>query len=141
MSTKKEIKLKEDEIPTVTSILKHKDKILLLKRSAKVGFYRGKWAGVSGFVEGNENPDERAKIEILEETGLKGRILKKEKPIKIFDKELKKHVIIYPYLFGVKTKKVNLNWEHDDYVWIDPEDIKKYETVPILEKILKVLLD
>ncbi|MCW1296431.1 MAG: NUDIX domain-containing protein [Candidatus Parvarchaeota archaeon] len=128
------------EVQTVTSLLKYKNKILLLKRSQRVGFYAGKWAGVSGFLEEGEIPEERAKIEIFEETGLKGKILKKGKVIKVFDKELNANVVIHLFLFEVKKQKVKLNWEHDDYVWIKPEEINKYDTVPILNRIFKILL-
>ena len=54
----------------VTSFLKHNDKILILKRSNKVKTMKGLWAGVSGIIENNEPPIERAKIEIFEELGI-----------------------------------------------------------------------
>src|SRR5262249_21058093 len=39
-------------------------RMLLLRRSQRVGSYRGRWAGVSGFVEPNVSPDEQAYTEI-----------------------------------------------------------------------------
>ena len=54
----------------VTSFLKHNDKVLILKRSNKVKTMKGLWAGVSGIIENNESPLERAKIEIFEELGI-----------------------------------------------------------------------
>ncbi|HEO64387.1 MAG TPA: hypothetical protein ENI73_00810, partial [Spirochaetes bacterium] len=53
----------------VTSFLLYDQKILILKRSQKVGSQRGKWAGVSGYLEGNE-PLNQAYKEIREETSL-----------------------------------------------------------------------
>ncbi|GAI08379.1 unnamed protein product, partial [marine sediment metagenome] len=44
--------------------------ILLLRRSERVGSYRGRWAGVSGYIE--KTPDEQAMVEIEEETSLRG---------------------------------------------------------------------
>ena len=55
----------------VTSFIKHNDQILILKRSEKVRSMKGLWSGVSGIIENNENPTDRAKIEIFEEVGIK----------------------------------------------------------------------
>jgi hypothetical protein len=58
-------------VPVVTSFLQNpKGEILLLRRSDKVGTFRGRWAGVSGFLE-EPTPEGQARKEILEETGLK----------------------------------------------------------------------
>ena len=56
------------EIAVVTCFLTHRGRILLLKRSDRVGSYRGRWAGVSGYME--TEPDAQALVEIFEETGL-----------------------------------------------------------------------
>ena len=50
----------------VTSFLSFNNKILILKRSEKVKSMKGLWAGVSGIIENNESPINRAKIEIFE---------------------------------------------------------------------------
>jgi ADP-ribose pyrophosphatase YjhB (NUDIX family) len=54
----------------VTSFIASNGNILLLKRSLKVGTNRGKWAAISGYLEKNESPLNRAKVEIEEEVGL-----------------------------------------------------------------------
>ena len=51
----------------VTSFIKDNDKFLILKRSNKVKTMKGLWAGISGIIENNEEPLNRAKIEIFEE--------------------------------------------------------------------------
>ena len=55
----------------VTCFIEHNDKVLILRRSNKVGTYRGKWASVSGHIERGEDEHSRALIEIEEETKLK----------------------------------------------------------------------
>ena len=55
----------------VTSFLKNSDNILLLRRSEKVKSMKNLWAGISGIIEGNEEPIKRAQIEIYEEVGIK----------------------------------------------------------------------
>ena len=52
-----------------TSFLTYRGKILVLKRSGKVGSYQGAWAGVSGYVEEDEQPLDTALKEVEEETG------------------------------------------------------------------------
>ena len=56
--------------PVVTSFIQVAQRILLLRRSSKVGSYPGRWAGVSGYLEGDEKPVQRAMTEIKEEVGL-----------------------------------------------------------------------
>tara|TARA_Y100001960_G_scaffold317667_1_gene386294 strand:+ start:513 stop:713 length:201 start_codon:yes stop_codon:yes gene_type:complete len=58
----------------VTTFLTNSDKILLLKRSQKVKTMKNLWAGISGLIEGDEEPLSRAKIEIFEKLVLKIQI-------------------------------------------------------------------
>ena len=48
------------KINVVTSFLEHDGKILILRRSDKVRTMKHQWAGVSGYIESNETPLERA---------------------------------------------------------------------------------
>ena len=45
----------------VTSFIRDNEKLLILKRSEKVKSMKGLWAGVSGIIEKNEEPLQRAK--------------------------------------------------------------------------------
>ena len=72
----------------VTSFLFKDGKVLLLKRSDKVGSFRGKWAGISGFIE-DESSLEAALREIKEETDVDSKnleLLKIGTPFDIEDK-------------------------------------------------------
>ena len=60
----------------VTTFLTNSDKILLLKRSQKVKTMKNLWAGISGLIEGDEEPLSRAKIEIFEEVGIEDTNIK-----------------------------------------------------------------
>ena len=55
----------------ITAFIKNNNKILILKRSDKVRSMQGLWSGISGIIENNEIPINRAKIEIFEEVGIK----------------------------------------------------------------------
>ena len=129
----------------VTSFIKNGDRILILKRSDKVKTMKCLWAGVSGIIEKNDTtPLARAKIEILEETGINEtqiELLKATQQIKISSTQYKNHEWnIFPFLFTTKNLEIKLNWENSEFKWIEPNEIKNYETVPELEKILFSLL-
>ena len=128
----------------VTSFIKNDDKILILKRSDKVKTMKCLWAGVSGIIENNETPLTRAKIEVFEEAGIHEEqieLLKAIQQIKISAPQYKNHEWnIFPFLFKAKNPEIKLNWENSEFKWIEPNEIKNYETVPELEKILFSLL-
>ena len=128
----------------VTSFIKYNDQILILKRSEKVRSMKGLWSGVSGIIENNENPIDRAKIEIFEEVGIKEkeiRLVKKLEKMKIQSQQYKNHELeIFPLLFETNNENVELNWENSEFKWITPKELKNYQTVPSLEKILVNLL-
>ena len=129
----------KEELPekhVVTCFLECKDRILILRRSNNVGSFKGKWAGISGYVEATA--DEQVLIEIEEEAGLypndvelvsKGDLLKAE------DEGIR--WVVHSYLLRInEPNKVKINWEHTEKMWIRPEDIGRYQTVPMLKEIL-----
>ena len=128
----------------VTSFIKDNDRFLLLKRSDKVKTMKGLWAGISGIIEGDEEPLKRAKIEIFEELGItedKIKFLKSSVEMKINSPQYENHEWeIFPFLFQVKNPNIKLNWENSEYRWITKNEIKNYETVPSIEKVLFSLL-
>lgn len=127
-----------EEKQVVTCFLESEGKILLLRRSERVGSYRKRWAGVSGYIE--SKADEQALIEIEEETAL-GRedveLVTKGEPLEVLDENLGIRWVVQPYLFRLKDRdKIRINWEHKETKWIEPKDIVKYETVPKLKEAL-----
>jgi len=128
----------------VTSFIKDKDNVLLLKRSNQVKTMKGLWAGISGIIENDEDPLDRAKIEIFEELGIpetKLRLIKAAEEMRVVSPQYNNHEwAIFPFLFESKNPKITLNWENSEYKWIKKDDLKFYETVPSLEKVLFNLL-
>lgn len=112
------------------------DEILLLRRSDRVGTYHGRWAGVSGFVEAP--PDEQAYVEIAEETHLgydDVTLLRKGDPLTFVDAALDREWTVHPYLFRVDDPaKIQTDWEATESRWIAPQDLSRYETVPMLKE-------
>ena len=128
----------------VTSFIKNNNKILILKRSDKVRSMKGLWSGVSGIIENNEKPADRAIIEIYEEIGIKKEkiiLIKSKEKIKISSPQYENHEWeVFSYLFETMETKIKLNWENSEFKWIEVDELKNYETVPSLEKILLNLL-
>ena len=104
---------------------------------------RGLWGGVSGIIEENEEPLQRAKIEVFEETGITedNLTLSRTASDMRVSSQYSNHVwIIHPFLFAVKEFKIKLNWENSEFTWISPDEMPKYKTVPSLDKVLARLL-
>ena len=116
------------------------DKVLLLRRSNRVRTMRGKWSGVSGIIEGNEKPLNRAKTEIFEEAGIsksKIRLIRSADGIRIKSPQYRNHEwVVSAFLFEADSPPVRLNWENSDYRWVKIAEMGKYETVPDLYRVM-----
>lgn len=128
----------------VTSFITSNEKFLIVKRSEKVKTMKGLWSGISGIIEKNEEPLVRAKIEIFEEVGIiekELKLLKTSKQINVNSPQYENHQWeIFPFLFYAENPSIKLNWENSEFQWIKPKDLKKFETVPNLDKVLLHLL-
>jgi translation initiation factor 2B subunit (eIF-2B alpha/beta/delta family)/8-oxo-dGTP pyrophosphatase MutT (NUDIX family) len=121
----------------VTSFIQFDQKILLLQRSAKVGTNQDKWEAVSGYLEANETPFTRAKIEIEEEVNLTSDhiiLVRSGVPLRALDEESMTVWIVYPFLFSTSDSAISIDWEHTCYKWISPNDLDSYNTVPKLKE-------
>ncbi len=130
----------------VTCILEHDGKILLLKRSNQVGTYRGLWGGVAGYVEEMEDPYDTALKEIQEEVGIEVEdveLVRKGDPIEFSDTYDGKRYdwVVYPFLFHLQAKElVRVDWEHEEYQWVHPSEVRKLDIVPGLDDVIRQLL-
>ena len=104
---------------------------------------RGLWGGISGIIEGSEEPLQRAKIEVFEETGIaenKIGLAKTANEMQVSSQYSNHGWIIHPFLFTAIKPEIKLNWENSEYRWISSGEISKYKTVPSLDKVLARLL-
>ena len=116
----------------VACVLRHAGRIALLKRSQAVGSSPGRWHCVTGFVEDGASPLDQALTEIDEETGLGPdlvRLAAAPPPIRIERPEQGWTWIIHPFLFDTASPELRLDWEHDEYRWIDPPDLATTDCV------------
>jgi len=114
----------------VTCFLRHRTHVLLGRRSDAVGTYVGRWAGVSGYVEGEPTEaDPDARREIREETGLDGATLVRAgDPLDVRDGT--RTWTVHPFLFGVDSREVSPNEEIAAHEWVSPPAIRDRKTVP-----------
>ena len=123
----------------VTTIVRSRGRILLLRRSDKVGSYRGQWAGVSGYIEPGEQDEEAARRELLEEIGVsKPEFTRSIEPQMFRDGDTV--WCVHPFLVDSKDPKIKTDWEHQSYEWVAPKDVSGYSTVPGLQQVIYKLL-
>ncbi len=127
--------LKKREV--ITAFLRHQGKILLVKRSEKVGSYQGYWSAISGYLE-DLTPLAQAQREIREETGLKSgdiQLIRYGKPLEVPSPKHHCCWVVHPFLFDIKDPhQIRLDWENSESSWIDPASIGTYVTVPMLQE-------
>ncbi len=134
-----------DVAPVITIFIRYGDKILLLRRSDKVGTYKGKWNTVAGYLDEVKPIREKVLEELLEEVGIREDEVSSinfGESYKFVDQLVNRTWIVYPVLVDLKERpEIKLNWEHEEYRWIDPKELKNYDTVPKLEESLKRVLN
>ncbi len=118
----------------ITCFLEHDGKILLLKRSSQVGSYQRKWAGISGYLPEGRSALNQAYLEIEEEASLNIKdlvLVKSGSVLEVPDRDTL--WLVHPFRFYVKSPdRIIVDWEHVEYQWIAPQDIKKFDCVPML---------
>jgi 8-oxo-dGTP pyrophosphatase MutT (NUDIX family) len=74
--------------------------------------------------------------EAKEECGLDVKIKKAGKVYEYYDDYGR--VIAIPFLLESNSSKVKLSFEHSEYRWIEPKDLKNYDCVPDLVEDVKI---
>ncbi|QLG28066.1 NUDIX domain-containing protein [Halorarum halophilum] len=118
----------------VTAFLRNRGEVLLVRRSDAVGTYRGRWGGVSGYVEGDtDDPVEEAYREVEEEVGIGPEALtfvRAGDTVRVDDEE--GEFTVHPLLFDCATREVTPNEELAAHEWVPATAMLERETVPKL---------
>jgi len=128
--------------PVINCVLKYGGKILLVQRSKKLNFYPGYWNGVSGFLDDQRSLKEKVFNEIREELGIAKNKIRSIKLGEIFDQEEKKYKktwIVHPVLVEVKTDKIKIDWEAENFKWVTFAEAEKLKLLPGFDNVLKNL--
>ncbi|UVE50847.1 NUDIX domain-containing protein [Haloferax larsenii] len=115
-----------------TAFLRNRGRILLTRRSDAVGTYSGKWAGVSGYVEGDPNDaEDDARRELEEEVGVTDATLANTaQPMHITDGE--REWTVHAFMFDVNHRDIAPNEELAAVEWVHAPVICERDTVPEL---------
>lgn len=121
------------------AFLKRDGKILLLRESSKYadGVMQGKYDVPGGRLDPHEEVMDGLNREILEESGLKTQSAEEfyESDIIIPKKDEEWHIRRIFFACDALDGDVILSDDHDDFIWINPED---YSSVPIVENLKDV---
>jgi len=133
-----------EETPIFLCVVRHGAEVLLLKRSYKVGVYRGWWNAVAGYIDEPKPIEEHVYQHLQQELGVppvQVTSLKTGNPYHFYDFVLGKNWLIYPVVVELKDKPaIVLDEEHTAYRWIHPQEISQYDIVPGLYDSLKRLI-
>jgi 8-oxo-dGTP diphosphatase len=120
-------------IHVVTVFLTRNREILLLKRSGKVGSFRGCWAGVSGYLDADD-PLEQAWVELGEELGIgsgEAALAVSGRPFDVPDADQGRIWVVHPFRFALLGfPEITLDWEHVARRWCAPKRMLEMTTVP-----------
>ena len=111
------------------------DKVLILKRQNTDGMrFPGMWSFVGGGAEEGERPEAAARREALEETGI---TINNMEHIRT-KSDGNKNIHYYRCLdFTGDVQKDKVLDEHDDFKWINPNDLDQYHTVSGVEQVIR----
>lgn len=131
-------------VPLLSCFLQADDRVLVLKRSAKVRSYPGKWCAVARIVDRPRDLRALVEDELRVEVGLAARHivdLVAGEDYLFRDEMLGRDWHVYPILVHVAGRpRIEIDWEHVDFAWVRPEDLARLDTVPMLEESLRRVL-
>jgi len=118
--------------------ISYKGKLLLLKRSNKIGAYKEKRDCIWWHIDEEKPLEQKVCEEIEEELAISPdniqKIHKGEMHI-MHDQQLDVQWINYPVIVTLKkAPKIQLDRENSEYQRVLPEEIKNFDTLPELEK-------
>jgi 8-oxo-dGTP diphosphatase len=128
----------------LTVVVVAEGEVLLLKRSDKVGSYRGVWSVNAGFFDEPRPAEELARKELEEETGLGGNLVRRVtvgRPFNRRDETLGVDWVTVPVLIELERKSEPvLDWEHTEARWVPVPELGRYEIVPGMAETVRRLV-
>jgi len=125
-------------IEVAKSLIKEKEKYLLLKRYSSSKFFPSLWDFPGGKIEPEENITEALIREAREETSLD--IIPQEK-VADFD-YIENDVPVHFQIFSVESFSgdIRLSQDHSEFVWLSERDLSKYDLAAIVKLFFNVKL-
>jgi len=126
--------------PVINCVVQYGEKFLIVKRSKALRLYPGYWNGVSGFLDDDMSREEKVGDELREELGIGEDDIASIRFGGIFDQEApeyKKTWIVHPVFVEIKTGKITLDQEAEQYKWVTLEEMKDYKLLPGFDKVVE----
>jgi len=121
----------------VAIVLDNDGKAFVMKRSDKVGTFRGYWNFPSGGVDAGESPVEAAARECIEESGIKISV-----PDMVFVTSFTDYNLDIDIYYFV-TKKYSgtpaINWESTEFMWAKIDEVLNDSFVPVPRNLSKLI--
>jgi len=129
-------------IVAINALIKNKEgKFLIIKRNKNEIAYPDKWAFPGGKVERGQSIMDTLRREVLEEVGLEIEDYKKYLKDFTFIRPDGHNVVGFCFLVKAKLGKVTLSPDFDDFKWISPEELKKYDHIEGMEEEVRLAYD
>ena len=124
----------------INCVVQYGEKFLIVERSENLRLYPGYWNGISGFLDDDKSREEKVKDELREELGIGDDDIASIRFGEIFDQEApeyEKTWIVHPVLVVIKTDKITLDQEAQQYKWVELKDLEKYKLLPGFDKVVE----
>lgn len=126
--------------PVINCVVQYGKMFLIVERSKSLRLYPEYWNGVSGFLDDDKSREEKVKEELQEELGIGESDIASIRFGEIFDQEApeyKKTWIVHPVLVEVKTNRITLDKEAQQYKWVGLDEIINYRLLPGFDRVIK----
>ena len=110
-------------------IFDEEGRVLILLRPKDMSWAPGKWALPGGHIEEGEKPIDAAAREVREET-----TLEISDPIEFHTSD---NGEVKYFTTRVSNANVTIDWEHDDFAWVYPEELTNYDKAPALNNLVQ----
>lgn len=125
-------------IDVITAFVWDGARVLMALRSDKVSTYPRHWAGISGYLEGDD-PLAWAYVEIAEETGI-GRehltLRRAGAPLDVVDNARGLSFRVHPFLFEVDDPAlIRGDWEAKTLEWAPLDDLLQRKRQPVVPQL------
>lgn len=121
---------------TAAVVIRANNKVLLLQRGTTAPWMPGYWNLPGGILENNETPEQAAKRECLEESGIVPATL-----TPVYQTTVEGCPV---HFFGTtiqSEKQINLDYESSNFAWITLQQLNSYPTVPGVADAIKRYLN
>jgi 8-oxo-dGTP pyrophosphatase MutT (NUDIX family) len=130
------VKIKNNNFTSAHVVIIKDGNVLILRRSSTDTWMPGHYGLPGGKLEPQENPKQAAARECKEETSL--NVSPTDLVFLSQVSNQKEHAFFYTTKY---TGEPKLDFEHDDFAWVNPKDLSKYKVISDLPSIISAAFE